>query len=112
MKEKLQRLGQSLMQPVAVMPLAALLLGIGYLIDPDGWGASSPVAAFLISAGGAILDNLGILFAVGVAFGIAKENHGASALAGLVAFFDTFKNVIPRNCCPTTRSRFGSLASK
>lgn len=42
MKEKLQRLGQSLMQPVAVMPLAALLLGLGYLIDPDGWGAGSP----------------------------------------------------------------------
>ncbi|MDU2598960.1 N-acetylglucosamine-specific PTS transporter subunit IIBC [Anaerococcus sp.] len=95
MKEKLQRLGQSLMQPVAVMPLAALLLGIGYLIDPDGWGASSPVAAFLISAGGAILDNLGILFAVGVAFGIAKENHGASALAGLVAFLTLSKMLSP-----------------
>ncbi len=95
MKEKLQRLGQSLMQPVAVMPLAALLLGLGYLIDPDGWGASSPIAAFLISAGGAILDNLGILFAVGVAFGIAKENHGASALAGLVAFLTLSKMLSP-----------------
>ena len=91
MKEKLQRLGQSLMQPVAVMPLAALLLGLGYLIDPNGWGAESPIAAFLISAGGAILDNLGILFAIGVAFGIAKENHGASALAGLVAFLTLSK---------------------
>lgn len=95
MKEKLQRLGQSLMQPVAVMPLAALLLGLGYLIDPDGWGASSPIAAFLISAGGAVLDNLGILFAVGVAFGIAKENHGASALAGLVAFLTLSKMLSP-----------------
>lgn len=91
MKEKLQRLGQSLMQPVAVMPLAALLMGIGYLIDPEFWGAGSPVAAFFISAGGAILDNLGILFAVGIAFGIAKENHGASALAGLVAFLTLSK---------------------
>lgn len=95
MKEKLQRLGQSLMQPVAVMPLAALLLGLGYLIDPEGWGASSPIAAFLISAGGAVLDNLGILFAVGVAFGIAKENHGASALAGLVAFLTLSKMLAP-----------------
>ncbi|MDU0895199.1 MAG: PTS transporter subunit EIIC, partial [Anaerococcus sp.] len=60
-----------------------------------GWGASSPVAAFLISAGGAILDNLGILFAVGVAFGIAKENHGASALAGLVAFLTLSKMLSP-----------------
>ena len=95
MKEKLQRLGQSLMQPVAVMPLAALLLGIGYFIDPVDWGAGSPIAAFLISAGGAILDNLGILFAVGVAFGIAKENHGASALAGLVAFLTLSKMLSP-----------------
>ena len=95
MKEKLQRLGQSLMQPVAVMPLAALLLGLGYLIDPVDWGAGSPIAAFLISAGGAILDNLGILFAVGVAFGIAKENHGASALAGLVAFLTLSKMLSP-----------------
>lgn len=95
MKEKLQRLGQSLMQPVAVMPLAALLLGLGYLIDPVDWGQGSPIAAFLISAGGAILDNLGILFAVGVAFGIAKENHGASALAGLVAFLTLSKMLSP-----------------
>ena len=91
MKEKLQRLGQALMQPVAVMPLAALLLGIGYFIDPVDWGAGSPIAAFFISAGGAVLDNLGILFAVGIAFGIAKENHGASALAGLVAFLTLTK---------------------
>ena len=91
MKEKLQRLGQALMQPVAVMPLAALLLGIGYFIDPVDWGAGSPISAFFISAGGAVLDNLGILFAVGIAFGIAKENHGASALAGLVAFLTLTK---------------------
>lgn len=90
MKEKLQRLGQSLMQPVAVMPLAALLMGIGYFIDPN-WGTNSPIAAFFISAGGAVLDNLGFLFAVGVAFGIAKENHGAAALAGLVAFLTLSK---------------------
>ena len=38
------------MQPVAVMPLAALLLGIGYAIDPELWGGGSPIAAFLISA--------------------------------------------------------------
>lgn len=86
MKEKFQRLGKSLMQPVAVMPLAALLLGIGYIIDPSGWGANSPIAQFLIKAGGAVLDNLGIIFAVGIAFGMSKDNHGASALSGLVAF--------------------------
>lgn len=95
MKEKLQRLGQSLMQPVAVMPLAALLLGIGYAIDPELWGAGSPIAAFLISAGGSVLDNLGIIFAVGIAFGMARDNHGASALAGLVSFLTIIKLLSP-----------------
>ncbi len=93
MKEKLQRLGQSLMQPVAVLPLAALLLGIGYAIDPDGRGANSQFAAFLIKAGSAVLDNLGILFAVGVAFGLSRDNHGAAALAGLVSFL-TFTTLL------------------
>lgn len=95
MKEKLQRLGQSLMQPVAVMPLAALLLGIGYALDPEAWGGGSALAAFLISAGGSILDNLGILFAVGIAFGLAKDNHGASSLAGLVSFLTIIKLLSP-----------------
>ena len=84
MKSSFQRLGKSLMQPVAVMPLAAILLGLGYLIDPSGWGANNVIAAFLIKAGGAVLDNLGIIFAVGVAFGMSKDSHGAAALAGLV----------------------------
>ena len=86
MKSSLQRLGRALMQPVAVMPLAALLLGLGYFIDPTDWGANSVFAAFLIKAGGAVLDNLGIIFAVGVAFGMSKDSHGAAALSGLVAF--------------------------
>ena len=86
MKSKFQRLGKSLMQPVAVLPLAAILLGIGYWIDPVDWGANSVIAQFLIKAGGAILDNLGIIFAVGVAFGMSKDSHGAAGLAGLVSF--------------------------
>ncbi|MDO5027209.1 MAG: N-acetylglucosamine-specific PTS transporter subunit IIBC [Tissierellia bacterium] len=95
MKEKLQRLGKSLMQPVAVMPLAALLLGIGYIIDPVSWGGESVIAHFLIKAGGAILDNLGIIFAVGIAFGMSKDNHGASALSGLVAFLTIITLLAP-----------------
>lgn len=82
----LQRIGKSLMVPVAVLPAAAILLGIGYWIDPNGWGGGSPVAAFFIKAGGAIIDNMPILFAIGVAFGMSKDRNGAAALAGLVAF--------------------------
>lgn len=82
----LQRIGKSLMVPVAVLPAAAILLGIGYWIDPNGWGWESPVAAFFIKAGGSIIDNMPILFAIGVAFGMSKDRNGAAALAGLVAF--------------------------
>ena len=86
MMKYLQKLGKSLMLPVAVLPAAALLMGIGYWIDPNGWGANNQIAAFLIKAGGALVDNLPYLFAIGVAVGMAKEQDGAAALSGLVAF--------------------------
>lgn len=85
----LQRLGKSLMLPVAVLPAAAVLLGIGYWIDPSGWGEGSPIAAFLIKAGGSIIDHIPILFAVGIALGMSKERDGSAALSGLVAFLVT-----------------------
>lgn len=86
MMKKLQNLGKALMQPVAILPVAALLMGIGYWLDPSGWGSSNIVAAFLIKTGSAILDNLGIIFAVGVAYGLSKDRNGAAGLSGLVAF--------------------------
>lgn len=82
----LQRIGRSLMVPVAVLPAAAILLGIGYWVDPDGWGANNIIAAFLIKSGGAIIDNMPILFAIGVAYGMSKDKDGAAALSGLVGF--------------------------
>ena len=82
----LQRIGRSLMVPVAVLPAAAILLGVGYWIDPNGWGENSIVAAFLIKSGAAIIDNMAILFAIGVAYGMSKDKDGAAALSGLVGF--------------------------
>ncbi|WP_010648247.1 N-acetylglucosamine-specific PTS transporter subunit IIBC [Oceanobacillus massiliensis] len=81
-----QNLGKSLMLPVAVLPAAAILMGIGYWIDPDGWGSGNVAAAFLISAGSAILDYIPILFAVGVAIGMTKAKDGPAALSGLVGY--------------------------
>lgn len=84
--ESLQRLGKALMGAVAVMPVAAILMGIGYWIDPDGWGADNVLAAVLIKAGGAVLDNLGWLFAIALAFGLARDNNGAAALSGFIGY--------------------------
>lgn len=86
MMKYLQKLGRSLMLPIAVLPAASLLMGIGYYIDPTGWGANSSTAAFLIKTGAAIIDNMSILFAIGVALGMSKDKDGSAALSGLVAF--------------------------
>lgn len=86
MMEKLQKLGKALMGAVAVMPVAALLMGIGYWIDPDGWGANNILAAVLIKSGGAVLDNLGYIFAIAIAFGLARDSNGAAALSGFLSF--------------------------
>jgi PTS system N-acetylglucosamine-specific IIC component len=86
MMKLLQKLGKSLMLPVASLPVAAILMGIGYWIDPTGWGGNNVAAAFLIKAGGAIIDNMPILFAIGVAVGMADDNDGTAALAGLISW--------------------------
>lgn len=86
MMKYLQRLGKSLMLPVACLPVASILMGIGYWIDPNGWGANNVAAAFLIKAGSALIDNMAILFAIGVGVGMSDDNDGAAGLAGLVSW--------------------------
>ncbi|RRK10569.1 PTS N-acetylglucosamine transporter subunit IIABC [Lactiplantibacillus garii] len=83
MKNYLQRMGRSLQLPVAVLPAAALLVGIG-----NWWASYSSdiVAHFLQAGGNAVLGQLPLLFAVGLALGMSKDKDGAAALAGLVAF--------------------------
>ncbi|MDT8885069.1 N-acetylglucosamine-specific PTS transporter subunit IIBC [Klebsiella aerogenes] len=82
----LQKVGRALMVPVATLPAAAILMGIGYWIDPNGWGSSNALAALCIQSGAAIIDNMGVLFAVGVTYGMSKDKDGAAALAGFVGF--------------------------
>ncbi|YCI80616.1 N-acetylglucosamine-specific PTS transporter subunit IIBC [Enterobacteriaceae bacterium] len=82
----LQRIGRALMVPVATLPAAAILMGVGYWIDPVGWGGDNALAALFIQSGSAIIDNMGVLFAVGVAYGMSKDKDGAAALAGFVGF--------------------------
>ena len=89
MMKYLQRLGKSLMLPVACLPVAAILRGIGYWIDPTGWGANNVIAAFLLKGGGCLIDQMPILFAIGVAVGMSDDNDGTAGLAGLVSWIMT-----------------------
>ncbi|AKM48914.1 Phosphotransferase system IIA component [Edwardsiella anguillarum] len=83
------------MVPVATLPAAAILMGVGYWIDPVGWGGDNALAAFFIKSGSAIIDNMSVLFAIGVAYGMSKDKDGAAALAGFVGFL-----VVTTLCSP------------
>ncbi|WP_156293564.1 N-acetylglucosamine-specific PTS transporter subunit IIBC [Serratia oryzae] len=82
----LQKVGRALMVPVATLPAAAILMGVGYWIDPVSWGGDNALAALFIKSGAAIIDNMAVLFAVGVAYGMSKDKDGAAALTGFVGF--------------------------
>jgi len=75
----LQRIGKALMTPIAVLPVAALLLRLGFGDIFDG-----EIALIMKSAGEAIFSNLDLLFGIGIAYGLAKNNDGAAALAGAI----------------------------
>ena len=68
----LQKLGKALMLPVAVLPLCGILMGIGYMLCPatmqggDITGAKMLFGLFLVKAGGALIDNIALLFVIGV----------------------------------------------
>ena len=92
----LQRIGRSLMLPVAVLPAAALLVRLG---NTDMLGRSdfpaflTKIASFMSAGGNAILDNMPLLFAVGIAIGFAKKSDGSTGLAAVVGYL-VFKNVL------------------
>ena len=93
MMKYLQKLGKALMLPVACLPICGILMGIGYWLAPAFMGAQGAteglayvVGAFLIKAGGALIDNIAILFAIGVGVGLADDSDGTAGLAGLVSW--------------------------
>ncbi|WP_079166639.1 PTS transporter subunit EIIC [Streptomyces oceani] len=91
-----QRIGRSLMLPIATLPAAALMLRLG---EPDMLGRDNfpgflnRIAEFLGAGGSALLDNLPLLFAVGIAVGFAKKSDGSTGLAAVVGYL-VFKNVL------------------
>ena len=93
MMKSLQKLGKALMLPVAVLPICGILMGLGYALAPAVMGAAGATEGFayvlgffLIKAGAAVIDNMALLFAIGVAVGLAEENDGTAGLAGLVSW--------------------------
>ncbi|MBD8059262.1 PTS transporter subunit EIIC [Cellulomonas sp. JH27-2] len=95
---QLQRIGRSLMLPIASLPAAALLLRLGQpdMLGADGLGAHAswllPVADVLAAAGNALFANLPLLFAIGVAVGFARKSDGSTGLAAVVGYL-VFKGV-------------------
>ena len=93
MMKKLQKLGSALMLPVAALPICGILMGLGYAFAPAVMGAAGAtegfayaLGLFLIKAGAALIDNMAILFAIGVGVGLADENNGTAGLAALVSW--------------------------
>ncbi|MBB2909737.1 PTS system N-acetylglucosamine-specific IIC component [Streptosporangium becharense] len=84
----LQRVGRSLMMPIAVLPAAGLLLRFGQedLLGRTDNAFLDQVAGIFAAAGGALFDNLPLLFAIGVAIGFARKADGSTALAALVGY--------------------------
>ena len=88
----LQKLGKALMLPVAALPICGLLMGIGYALSPatmqggDIVGFKALLGLFLVKAGAALIDNMAILFAIGVGVGMSEENDGTGGVAALVSW--------------------------
>ena len=83
----LQRLGKSLMTPVAALPAAALLLRIGQADVWKPFGILPNGIPWMAAAGNAIFGNLALIFAVGIAVGLADENNGVAGLAAVIGYY-------------------------
>ena len=83
---------KALMLPVACLPICGILMGIGYLLCPatmqggEVTGILQQIGFFLVKAGGALIDNMAILFVIGVGVGLAEDNDGTAGLASLAAW--------------------------
>ena len=88
----LQKLGKALMLPVAILPICGILMGIGYRLCPatmqggDIEGAVNLIGLFLVKAGGALIDNMAILFAIGVGVGMSEKNDGTGGIAAIASW--------------------------
>ena len=105
----LQKLGKSIMLPVACLPLSGILMGIGYLLCPASMqggaiaGAGPVIGMFLVKAGGALIDHIALLFAVGIGVGMSDDQNGTAGITALVSWLiitillsaDTVQKLMP-----------------
>ena len=88
----LQKLGKALMLPVACLPICGILMGIGYLLCPasmqggDITGVGPMIGIFLVKAGAALIDNMALLFVIGVGVGMSDDNDGTGGVAALASW--------------------------
>ena len=92
MMKYLQKLGKSLMLPVACLPICGILMGIGYALCPATMqggemnGFLNLLGFFLVKAGGALIDNMALLFVIGVGVGMADDHDGTAGLAAFASW--------------------------
>lgn len=99
------RLGKAVMLPVACLPVAGLLMGVGFWLDPVGQGENLLLAHVMILAGSVLIDNMSLLFTLGVAVGLADEQDGTAALAGVISWLMIQKIFSPDNVVILTGNR-------
>ncbi len=92
MMKYLQKLGKALMLPVACLPICGILMGLGYALCKQTMqggeitGFVNLLGFFLVKAGGALIDNMALLFVIGVGVGMADDHDGTAGLASLAAW--------------------------
>ncbi len=129
MLRQLQKLGKAMQLPVAALPICGILMGIGYALAPGVMGvpdaptsgAAYMIGFFLIKAGGAIIDNMAILFAIGIGVGLSRDNDGTGGVAGLVSWLlmtnllnpAVVSSIVPAMCAAgsTNEVAFGKIAN-
>lgn len=106
MMKYLQKLGKALMLPVACLPICGILMGIGYALCPETMqggtveGVKELIGFFLVKAGGALIDNMALLFVIGVGVGMADDHDGTAGLSALASWL-MMTNLLAANTVTT-----------
>ena len=93
--EKSQELGKALMFAVSILPVSAILLGIGYWLQISNIKYFSLISYMFTTVGMSLIDNIPIIFAVGVSYGLSEDKNISAAFAGLINYLLIVKILSP-----------------